>query len=192
MVSPFSAWTAFGPRFGTLLGSFWEGIWPPRWLKPVSSVASGRPGAVSNTCWGGPEASKSAPRGQDSPRGSPRGVQELFLRSRPLFLRSKAGPKPLFLRSRPLFLRSKDPLPEVPSYALLTTTPTKNSTAFYTSTSMELEVHSQGSAGSAKRIQFRNLLGTLFSALEASGKLLQTSRELMEHSWTLMERSWKL
>ena len=63
MVSPFSAWTAFGPRFRTLLGSFWEDIWPPINSKPVSSVASGRPRAVSNYFLGGPKASKSAPRG---------------------------------------------------------------------------------------------------------------------------------
>ena len=59
----FSARIAFGPRFGTLLGSFWGPIWAQRLLKPVSSVASGPPRAVSNYFFGGPEVSKSAPRG---------------------------------------------------------------------------------------------------------------------------------
>ena len=45
VVSPFSAWTAFGLHFWTLLGPFWEGIWPPRWLKSVSSAPLGRPRA---------------------------------------------------------------------------------------------------------------------------------------------------
>ena len=52
MVSPFSAWIAFGPRFGTLLGSVWESISPPRWLKPVSKEPWGRPRADPNYFFG--------------------------------------------------------------------------------------------------------------------------------------------
>ena len=62
VLSPFSAWTAFGLRFWTLLGSFC--IWPPGKLKTVSSVASDRPRADPQLLFGGPEASKSGPRGQ--------------------------------------------------------------------------------------------------------------------------------
>ena len=46
------SWGPFGKVFGL-----------QAMLKPVSSVASGRPRAVSNYFWGGPKASKSAPRG---------------------------------------------------------------------------------------------------------------------------------
>ena len=90
----FSALIVFGPRFGTLLGSFWEGIWPQAMLKPVSSVASGRPRAVSNYFFGPrrppralQEASKSAPYVPGSPRlayqafsRAPRGLQDAYKR----------------------------------------------------------------------------------------------------------------
>ena len=68
--SQFSARIVFGPGFGTLLGFFWEGIWPPGNSKSVSSVPSGRPRADPRLLFSAPRASKSAPRG----------VQERFIR----------------------------------------------------------------------------------------------------------------
>ena len=77
MLSPFSTWITFGPPFGALLGSFWEVIWPPRSLKPVSKVPLGCPKADSNTVFLSPRAlqerSKRAPGCQDSSKSSPRG-----------------------------------------------------------------------------------------------------------------------
>ena len=54
-------------------------------LKPISSVASGRPRADSNYLFGGPDASKSAPRGVQEAKGGlnrfldpPSGLQDRF------------------------------------------------------------------------------------------------------------------
>ena len=76
----FSARIASGPRFGTLLGSFWEGIWRPRWSKPISKVPLGRPRADPSNVFWALEASKSSPRAFQEASRLPRQLQELSKR----------------------------------------------------------------------------------------------------------------
>ena len=59
----FSALIVFGPRFGTLLGSFWEGIWPPGNAETSLLGGLGPSKSRFQLLFWAPKASKSAPRG---------------------------------------------------------------------------------------------------------------------------------
>ena len=74
-VLPFRAWTAFGPRFGTLLGSFWEGIWPPGNAETSLLGGLGPSKSRFQLLFWAPKASKSAPRAFQEASKRPPGCQ---------------------------------------------------------------------------------------------------------------------
>ena len=72
----FSALIVFGPRFGTLLGSFWEGIWPPGNAETSLLGGLGPSKSRFQLLFWAPKASKSAPRAFQEASKRPPGCQD--------------------------------------------------------------------------------------------------------------------
>ena len=76
---------SLGPVLGQFLdpswAPFWEGIWPPGMLKPVSSAASGRPRAVPQLLFWGPGGFQE--RSKRPTGGKNKGPQERTIAKRP-------------------------------------------------------------------------------------------------------------
>ena len=76
VILPFSARSAFGPRFELILGPLLGALWAPRSLKTVLEFFLERPRASQEHFFSAPEPSKSAPRGFQEASKRPPGCQE--------------------------------------------------------------------------------------------------------------------
>ena len=106
------------PDLGPSWGSFWAPIWPPGMLKPISSVASGRPRAVPYNIFSAqdrPSTSQDASRTAPSaPKVPPRLSKSLQDGSVSLQELSRRG----FLRAQAVSKSSLEELPKPPAFAL--------------------------------------------------------------------------
>ena len=76
-MSLFSARIVFGPRFGTLLGSFWEVIWPPGNAETSLLGGLGPSKSSFQLLFWAPRPPKTAPRALQEPsKTAPRGLQQ--------------------------------------------------------------------------------------------------------------------
>ena len=103
---------------GPSWGSFWAPIWPPGMLKPISSVASGRPRAVPYNIFSAqdrPSTSQDASRTAPSaPKVPPRLSKSLQDGSVSLQELSRRG----FLRAQAVSKSSLEELPKPPTFAV--------------------------------------------------------------------------